>query len=436
MEELADESAETVDSEAINFHDFHRPRHHPDLWHKTREFYSFLLDAKARGHYAYRRTLLEGSTARTLVVDPRTGEPRRMILMASNNYLDLCTDPRVISAARSALEQYGCGSGSVSLLAGTQDIHRRLEARLAAFYGREAAAVFPTGYSVNVGTISALLGPGDLALVDLYAHASLIDGTKLAGCLTKFFKHQDLDHLARLLTRLRQSYHGVLIITDGVFSMDGDVCRLRELIELKEAYGARLLVDEAHAVGVLGEHGKGTEEYAGVLGQTDLITGTLSKAPGGLGGYVVGSAEVVEYVRHFAGSYVFSTSLPAPVVGGLLAAFDLLEHDHARRARLGDNAAYFARRLREAGCVVENTVTPIVPVIIGDELITRKIALDLHDQGIFAAPVTFPAVPKLRSRIRFSVMSSHTREELDYVVDVMQSLLGRHRVSIRAGAPP
>jgi glycine C-acetyltransferase len=358
-----------------------------------------------------------------------------MILMASNNYLDLCSDPAVLSAACAALQHYGCGTGSVSLLSGTQDIHHRLEARLADFYGREAAAVFPTGYSVNVGTISALMGPADLALVDMYAHASLIDGAKLAGCLTKFFKHRDTESLRSLLARLRAKYHGVLIITDGVFSMDGDVCRLKELLELKQEFGARLLIDEAHAVGVLGAHGKGTEEYCDAIGQTDVITGTLSKAPGGLGGFVVGSAEVVQYVRHFAGSYVFSTSLPPAVVGGLLAAFDIIEHDHERRERLSDNAAYFVRRLREAGCVVEATVTPIVPVVIGDENVTRRIASDLHDQGIFASPVTFPAVAKTRSRIRFSVMSSHTREELDSVVEAMAVLVGRYGIVDRMERP-
>jgi len=429
--ELASEpntNAPSVDSTKIAFHDFYKPSADQDVLYKARAFHAFLRDAKARGHYSYRRTLLEASQARPLVLDAATARPRKMILMASNNYLDLANDPTVVAAAQAALTRYGYGSGSVALLAGTQHIHRQLEQRIADFYGREAAAVFPTGYSANVGTLSALLREGDIAIVDMYAHASLLDGTRLSSCLTKFFKHNDMTHLRALLQRVRPDFNGALVVTDGVFSMDGDICRLRELVDLCREYNARLLIDEAHGVGVLGAHGKGTEEHTGALGATDIITGTLSKAPSGLGGYVVGKAEMVEYVRHFAGSYVFSTSLPASVVGGLLAAFDIMEHDDARRRKLTDNAAYFVHRLRAAGFDVGDTETPIVPVIIRDELVTRQIALALDAAGIFASPVTFPAVAKTRSRIRFSVMSSHTREDLDNVVEALQELGTRYGI--------
>lgn len=412
----------TVDSQVLAFHAFYGPNVDTDPMERAKAFHAFLEDAKERGHYSYRRTLAGPSAAHASVVDVDSEQSREMLLFGSNNYLGLADHPRVIAAARDALERYGYGAGSVALLAGTQLVHQQLEQRIASFYERPAAVVFPSGYAANVGVLSALLGPSDLALVDLYAHRSLVDGTRLAGCLTKFYKHNELAHLRQLLVRFRPAYRNIWIITDGVFSMDGDTCPLPELIALAKEFSARLIIDEAHSIGVMGERGRGTEEHFGVIGQTDVINGTLSKAPAGLGGYVVGSVELVEWVRHFASSYVFSTSLPAPVVGGLLAAFDVIENEPERRERLRENSRYFVSRLREMGFVIEATESAIVPVILGDELVTRQVAQGLHAQGVFASPVVFPAVRKTRARIRFGVMSTHSQADLDRASDAMLTL--------------
>jgi 4-hydroxy-2,2'-bipyrrole-5-methanol synthase len=416
----------SVDPESLSLHAFYGSNVHPDPFERAKQFYSVLEDARRCGQYSYRRTLVGPSQAHVSVVDDDASQPREMLMFGSNNYLDLANHPQVTAAAREALDCYGYGAGSVALLAGTQQIHRQLEQRLADFYQRPAAVVFPSGYAANLGTISALLGESDLALVDLYAHRSLTDGTRLAGCLTKFYGHNNLKQLRQLLERFRSRYQNIWIITDGVFSMDGDTCPLPDLIAIAGEYGAHLLIDEAHAIGVMGDRGRGTEEHFGLPGQTDVILGTLSKAPAGLGGYLVGNVEVVEWVRHFASPYVFSTNLPAPVVAGLLAALDIIENDPERRKRLKDNARYFVQCLRAAGFLIEGTESAIVPVILGGESVTRQIAKGLHEHAIFACPVVFPAVSKTRARIRFSVMSSHSRSDLDRVSEVMQALGRMH----------
>lgn len=418
----------SVDSASLSFQAFYDPGLNSDVFERAKQFRSFMVDAEHRGHYSYRRTLVGPSQAHVAVADDALELPREMLLLGSNNYLDLANHPKVVAAAHEALDRFGCGAGSVALLAGTQLIHRTLEQRLAEFYQRPAAVVFPSGYAANLGTISALLGEGDLALVDLYAHRSLVDGTRLAGCLTKFYGHNDLKQLRRLLERFRAQYAHPWIITDGVFSMDGDVCPLPSLIALAREFGARLLIDEAHAIGVMGPNGRGSEDHFGVVGQTDVIVGTLSKAPAGLGGYLVGSSDLVEWVRHMASPYVFSTNLPAATVAGLLTALDVIEHDVERRQQLRENARYFVQRLRAAGFQIENTESAIVPVILGDELTTRQMTRGLHEHGIFASPVVFPAVGRTRARIRFSVMSSHSRSDLDHVCEVMQKLGRAHGV--------
>jgi glycine C-acetyltransferase len=409
-------------------HEFLLSAHDTDVFDGLSGFLEYIQGARSRDEYSYRRTLRAGSGPTVQVDSTSGGGPREMLLMASNNYLDLATDPRVIQAAAEALRRFGYGSGSVSLLAGTQSVHRLLEEELASFYRRERAVVFPTGYSANVGTIGALAREGDLVLLDMYAHASIVDGTRLGSATVKFFKHNDIDHLRATLKRCRSLFRGVLIATDGVFSMDGDVCDLPGLVAVRDEYGARLMIDEAHAIGVLGNHGLGTEEYHGMQGAVDIVAGTLSKAPAGLGGYVAGSIELTEYLRHLATSYVFSTSLPPPTAGGLIEALRIIREDSERRERVLRNAEYFTRRLRADGFNVGATVTPIVPVILGNERLTRLFARDLDAAGIFVSPVVFPAVAKTQSRLRFSLMSSHTVDQLDRTVDALRRLARSHRV--------
>jgi glycine C-acetyltransferase len=407
---------------ATNFHQFYAIPGSKDLFEKTIGFHEFLTEAKRTKQYLYRRTVLNGSSARVIVWDKETQTEKEMIMFASNNYLDLAVNEQVKAASSKALNHYGYGSGSVALLSGTMDVHQKLEDKIAKYYGRDAAVVFPTGYSANVGIISALAREGDLILLDLYAHSSIVDGTKLSGVLTKYFRHNDMEHLESLLIKLRDKFNSVLIATDGVFSMDGDLCPLDKLIELKEKYGARLMIDEAHSVGVIGPNGKGIEDHFGLQGKVDILMGTLSKAPASIGGYATGSREVVEYIRHFANSYVFSTSIPPAVAAGLIEAFDIMETDNERRLKLIQNVEYFCRGLRELKFNIGATRTPIIPVIIGDELITNQMVRELHEAGIFASPVTYPAVAKTQSRIRISLMATHSKEDLDYTITKLSEL--------------
>src|SRR3989339_139331 len=390
-----------------NFHDFFIESKRNDIFANLDAFYEYLEEAKSTKEYAYRRTLAS-ATSSTVVVEG-AGE---MIMLGSNNYLDLAANTKVVNAAQAALAKYGNGSGSVALLGGTFDLHRKLETKIATFYSRELAAIFPTGFSTNIGTISSLICSNDLLLLDTYSHASLIEGTKLTRATVKFFKHNDMEHLEKLLIKLRSQYDGVLIVTDGIFSMDGDICPLDKLIALKQKYNARLMIDEAHAIGIVGDHGRGTEEYFHLTGAVDIITGTLSKAPGGIGGYVVGSKKLVEYIRHFASSYIFSTSLPPAVVGGLIEVFNILENDLSHKEKLDYNKQLFTARLRELGFNIGQTISAIVPIIIGDEEKTKLMARELAEEKIFCSAVVFPAVSKTQSRLRISLMCSHSEKQL------------------------
>lgn len=395
-----------------------------DIFKGMDDFYQYLSEAITSGQYAFRRTLTQGTAAHTEIIDI-DGNKKDVIMMGSNNYLDFANDPEVKKASIEALEKFGYGSGSVALLGGTFEIHRQLENQIADFYSRERSAIFPTGFSANVGTISALVKEGDLILVDMYAHASLVDGTKLTQATVKFFKHNDMDHLEKQLTRIRNKFNGCLIITDGVFSMDGDLCKLPELLAIKEKYQARLLIDEAHGVGIVGKNGRGTEEYFNQIGKVDIITGTLSKAPAGLGGYVVGSAPMVEKVRHFASSYIFSTSLPPAVVGGLCKVFEKMKNDLSRMHKLHQNVTHFTSKLRSLGFNLGESSTAIVPVIIGNEELTMTMAKELAANGIFTSAVVFPAVSKTQSRLRVSLMSGHSTDDLNRVLQLLESM-GRH----------
>ncbi|NLI76364.1 MAG: aminotransferase class I/II-fold pyridoxal phosphate-dependent enzyme [Candidatus Riflebacteria bacterium] len=401
------------------------PPDSPDLFAKAQAFLPRLQAVQDAGGYFYRRVLTTACGNRVRVRDPQTGAEREMILFASNSYLGLATHPRVVEAARRAAATHGYGSGSVALMSGTSDLHLELEARIARFYRCEAACLFPSGYHANVGTIQALLGPRDVALADLYAHASIIDGVQLSEGTLKYFPHNDPEALEALLRKAGKHFLGRLIVTDGVFSMDGDLAPLDRLAALAGRHGARLLIDEAHALGIVGPTGRGTAEVFGLEGKIDLTIGTLSKAPAGLGGYLTGRREVVEYVRHFARSYIFSTSLPAPTVAGLIEVFRLLEEDPAPRQALQANTAYLLDGLHRLGFDTLGSTTAIIPVLIPDEHKLRLACRELHERGLYVTPVTFPAVARGRARLRLSLSSTHTRADLDLLLSVLEDLKGK-----------
>jgi glycine C-acetyltransferase len=346
------------------------------------------------------------------------GTRHEVIMLGSNSYLSLTTHPRVTAACKEACDRFGYGMGAVSLYAGTSTLHRELESRLASFYGAEDAILFPCGYSGNVGVISALCGPGDAVLNDSANHASIFDGSVLSGAACGIYLHRNMRHLEKLLKRLPDGQKGRLIVTDGVFSMDGDVAPLREICDLAARYGARVMVDEAHALGVVGPTGRGTAEQAGCQGRVDITYGTLSKAPGAVGGYCAGSAALVRYLRYYARTYFFSTSLPAPVVAGLIEVFRMMADDTAGRARLWENVRYLRSGLKALGFRTGDTESAIIPVMVGDE---EKLAVfhnALRRNGVFTNVVTYPAVRRKECRLRVSAMSALSRADLDEALSI------------------
>ncbi|RJQ11830.1 MAG: aminotransferase class I/II-fold pyridoxal phosphate-dependent enzyme [Bacillota bacterium] len=388
----------------------------PDLLAKARAFYDFTRAQKKVGHYVARRTLLTASQNRVVIMDPYTEKPREMVMMASNNYLGLTTHPKVIQAGIEAYEKWGAGAGSVSLLAGTFELHRKLELKLAAFKGSEDAVIFPAGYSTNVGIISGIARPGDLVLNDILNHASIVDGSRLSGADVKTFPHKSVKGLDQALRRLGPRYNGKLVVVDGVYSMDGDIAPVPEMLEVCRNHGARLMIDEAHATGVIGKRGHGTPEHFGIPGQVDIVMGTLSKGLGGVGGFACAAKEVVEYLRFYARAYMFSTALPPATTASLIAALDVIDEEPELVQKLWWNIRYLREELTSYGFDLGESETAIFPIIIGDDWKVKEMTRLLHEDGIFVNAVFYPAVARRLSRIRISLMATHTKEDLDETI--------------------
>ena len=322
----------------------------------------------------------------------KDGKIHNVIMLGSNSYLNLSTHPQVMDGARQALEEFGYGMGAVSNYAGITDIHKELEGRIAEFYGVEDSIVFPSGYGANVGIVSALCSKNDVVINDAANHASIFDGCMLSGADIKVYPHKDMRYLERILSRLPEEKTGRLIITDGVFSMDGDMAPLDKIVELAQKYRCRVMVDDAHGVGVVGKTGRGTAEYFGVTGKIDLNVGMLSKGPGGLGGYCAASRKVVQYLRLYARSYFFSTALPASVAGGLNEVFKLLASDNAGREKLWENINYLKLKLSEKGFDIGNSQSAVIPVMIYSEPVLFELYDKLRRNGVYVNIVTYRAV--------------------------------------------
>ena len=314
----------------------------------------------------------------------KDGKIHNVIMLGSNSYLNLSTHPQVMDGARQALEEFGYGMGAVSNYAGITDIHKELEGRIAEFYGVEDSIVFPSGYGANVGIVSALCSKNDVVINDAANHASIFDGCMLSGADIKVYPHKDMRYLERILSRLPEEKTGRLIITDGVFSMDGDMAPLDKIVELAQKYRCRVMVDDAHGVGVVGKTGRGTAEYFGVTGKIDLNVGMLSKGPGGLGGYCAASRKVVQYLRLYARSYFFSTALPASVAGGLNEVFKLLASDNAGREKLWENINYLKLKLSEKGFDIGNSQSAVIPVMIYSEPVLFELYDKLRRNGVMS----------------------------------------------------
>ena len=377
------------------------------------------LDAlKANGTY-FRLRVLEGEQAAVCTYDGK-----QVINLASNNYLGLTNHPKLREAAIAATAKYGVGSGAVRTIAGTMRIHLELEEKIARFKNVEACVVFQSGFAANAGTVSAILGKEDFIISDELNHASIIDGARLSRAKIKVFRHKDMSHAEELLKEVEHESGHKLLITDGVFSMDGDIGPVDKLSELADKYGAIMMVDDAHASGVLGRNGRGSVDHFHCHGRVDVQVGTLSKAIGSLGGYVCGSRDLIEYLYHRARPFLFSTSHPPSVTATCIAAFDLLENEPERIARLWDNTRYFKGRLAAAGFDIGGkstpaSETPITPIIIGDGKRTMEFSKALFNAGVMATGIAFPTVPEGKARIRTIVTSEHTRSQLDHALDIL-----------------
>ncbi len=344
----------------------------------------------------------------------RIGE-KEYIMVGSNNYMGLIGDPRIEEAMVSAIKRYGSSTCGSRFLNGTLAIHVELEEKLAEFMGKEAALAFSTGYQTNLGILSAIAGKNDVIIMDRWNHASLFDATRLSFAKVYKYKHNDMEDLERLLKSLPEDV-GKIIVVDGVFSMEGDLANIPELVKLKKKYNARLMVDDAHGVGILGENGRGTAEHFGLIDEVDLIMTTFSKAFASLGGFVVGEKKVINYIKHFARPLIFSASITPAQAAAALKALEIIKTEPQRRKRLMEIANYMKEEFNKMGYDTGLTVTPIVPLVIKDDELTFKLWLFLREAGIFVTPVVPPAVPPERSLIRTSYTATHSDEELNAVL--------------------
>ena len=369
------------------------------------------IDAlKVQGVYRHSRVLEDEQRAHT------TFDGRSVVNLSSNNYLGLTTHPRLRERAMHALERYGVGTGSVRTIAGTMSIHVELERRLAEFKQTEATVVFQSGFTANAGTVSALLTKEDVIISDELNHASIIDGCRLSRAAIKVFPHKDVDAARRILRELPASQRK-LLITDGVFSMDGDLGPLPGLCAVAEEYGAIMMVDDAHASGVFGRNGRGTIDHFGMHGRVDIQVGTLSKAVGALGGYVAGTTALIDFLHHRGRPFLFSTSHPPSVAATCLAALDVLIEEPEIIERLWDNTRFFKAGLTALGFNTGMSESPITPVIVGDGALAMTLSDQLFEGGVFAQGIAFPTVARDKARVRTIVTATHTREDLQFALD-------------------
>jgi glycine C-acetyltransferase len=354
-----------------------------------------------------------------------TFDGKRVINLASNNYLGLTTHPKLREAALEATRKYGVGSGAVRTIAGTMKIHMELEEKIARFKNVEACVVFQSGFTANAGTVSGILGKEDFIVSDELNHASIIDGARLSRAKILVFRHKDITHAEEQLASIKDQPGRRLLITDGVFSMDGDIGPLPALCELAEKYGAIMMVDDAHASGVLGSNGRGTIDHFHMHGRVDVQVGTLSKAIGALGGYVCGSRDLIDYLYHRARPFLFSTSHPPSVAATCIAAFDVLEQEPERMEKLWENTRFWKKELGNLGFNIggRNTPaseTPITPIIIGDGRLTMEFSRELFKEGVFGTGIAFPTVPEGKARIRTIMTATHTADQLGQALEVLK----------------
>jgi len=377
-------------------------------------------DATLRGYYLYGQPMSSRPTTRVELQEMLEQRRLNLLNLSSYNYLGLSYRPEVIEAAKQALDRYGMGAAGSPVLSGTMDVHVELEHELAAFKKRPACLVFPTGYSTNVGLIQGLMRPGDLIVADQNSHASVVDGAILSKAEVRFFRHNRPEDLEKKLQSRRSK---TLVVVEGVYSMDGDVCRLPEIVEIARKYDARIMIDEAHSTFIYGENGRGVAEAFGLEDQIDIHVGTLSKAIGGQGGYVCGSKGLRAYLEAFARSRFFSCALSPVVAAGVLEAVRIAGREPGLRGRLWANVAHIRRLLREEGIDVGESTSQVIPVMIRNDRRIFELGHRLQRAGLYLQPVVYPAVAKHRSRFRISVSAAHTHDQLNEGVAILAHVL-------------
>lgn len=389
-----------------------------DLFEVTDYFSAYLQDAVQKGYMVYGNPVSSAPKTGFRVYDRYQDKERDFLNFCSYNYLSYSCHPEVIREVQDTVEKYGTGAVSAPLLSGYYDLTKQLEEAVATFKKKEKAVLFPTGYGANLGVLSCLLKPGDTAVLDILSHASIYDGARLAGATVKVFSHNHAGHLEKILKELDSKR--VIVCIEGVYSMDGDLVNLPEIVAVCKKYGAKILLDEAHATLVFGENGRGVAEHYGLEDQIDLTIGTFSKSFGAIGGFVAGSAKLMDYLRMYARSYVFSCAMSPHTAAGILKVIELYEKDKSNRAKLWKNTHYMQAKLKEAGLDTGGTESQVIPVIVGNDSRLREISRIIHGRGLYTGVVTFPAVSSKRTRLRLSMSSEHTTEQMDTCLRIIK----------------
>ncbi|MFH1074966.1 MAG: aminotransferase class I/II-fold pyridoxal phosphate-dependent enzyme [Candidatus Firestonebacteria bacterium] len=380
-----------------------------DLFEKCRNF-TAADQVKKAGIYPYFRAIESGQDTEVIY------HGKKLIMIGSNNYLGLTSHPKVIEAAIEALKKYGTGCSGSRFLNGTLDLHVKCEAALADFVGKEAALLYSTGFTTNVGVVSSIAGKDDLIFCDRTNHASIIDGTRLSFAKTIKFKHNDMEDLERLIAKAEPK-SGKLLVVDGVFSMEGDLANLPEITRIAQKYGAKVMVDDAHSVGVFGKNGRGVSEHFGVESKVDMIMGTFSKSFASLGGYIASEERTINYIKHTSRAQIFQASMPPSNVASVLASLEIIKNEPERRANLWKITKMMKKGYQDLGYETGDTESPIIPILIGDDYKCYKMGKRLEEEGVFVNPVVSPAVPPGGALIRTSYTATHTESEMSFVLD-------------------
>ncbi len=391
-----------------------------DLFEAAEYFWKYVDDAVKKKYMVYVQPMMSGPRTELEVYDRNTRSVRKFLNFCSYNYLGYSFHPDVVKAVKEALDEFGTGAVSAPLLSGYSEPISRLEEEISRLKAKELSVVFPTGYSTNVGILSGILKPGDVAVMDILSHASIYDGVRMSGADIKVFAHNNPSHLERVLRKTNNKR--VLVCVEGVYSMDGDLANLTEIVPICRKYGAKLLVDEAHATLVFGERGGGVAEHFGVEDDVDISIGTFSKSFGAIGGFASGNKKLMTYLRMYSRSYVFSCAMAPHTAVGILKVLEVFKREPSEREKLWENTRYMHQKLKDAGLDIGNTKSQVIPVMAGSDLRLREISKRIQQRGLYTGVVTYPAVSKNKTRLRLSVSSKHTDKQMDQCVAILKQV--------------